>query len=288
MVYVMPAEPQLLYFADVLALSFITILGIIALKFNSITFSGLVASVVIGYIVMVIGGINYLSLLIIFFVSSSILTKIQNRINKSSKKHSSPRSYLNILSNGAIPALLIILTIFLYDNSSWNSNILLNGDINIIGLCFIGSIVVTTADTFSTEIGLINKSKPRLITNLNRYVSKGDSGGITLAGLFASVFAGIILSLTIFFTFNIFNFIFFLIIILVGVLGSIFDSVLGATIQYKGQCTSCKRHVETYLHHNKPTIKLQGSKYITNNSVNFLSSIFGSILIIVLIIFLLY
>ena len=201
----MSTEPQLLYFADVLALSFITILGIIALKFNSITFSGLVASVVLGYIVMVVGGPNYLILLIIFFVSSSILTKIQKRLNQPSKKHSSPRSYINILSNGLIPTFLIILTIFIYDNSTWNSENLLNGDINIIGLCFIGSIVVTTADTFSTEIGLINKSKPRLITNLTKYVSKGDSGGVTLSGLLASIFAGIIISLTVFFTFDIFH-----------------------------------------------------------------------------------
>tara|TARA_B100001750_G_C15421397_1_gene553135 strand:+ start:132 stop:983 length:852 start_codon:yes stop_codon:yes gene_type:complete len=283
----MSTEPQLLYFADVLALSFITILGIIALKFNSITFSGLVASVVIGYIVMVIGGPHYLILLIIFFVSSSIFTKIQKKLNKSSKKHSSPRSYINILANGVTPTFLIILTIFLYDNYTWNSVTLLNGDINIIGLCFIGSIVVTTADTFSTEIGLINKSKPRLITNLTKYVSKGDSGGVTLSGLLASIFAGIIISLTVFFTFEIFHFSLFLIITLVGILGSLFDSILGATIQYKGQCVSCKLHVETYIHHNKPTIQLQGSKYITNNSVNFLSSIFGSILIIILVISLL-
>ena len=287
MVYFMSTEPQLLYFADVLALSFITILGIIALKFNSITFSGLVASVVIGYIVMVIGGPHYLILLIIFFVSSSIFTKIQKKLNKSSKKHSSPRSYINILANGVTPTFLIILTIFLYDNYTWNSVTLLNGDINIIGLCFIGSIVVTTADTFSTEIGLINKSKPRLITNLTKYVSKGDSGGVTLSGLLASIFAGIIISLTVFFTFEIFHFSLFLIITLVGILGSLFDSILGATIQYKGQCVSCKLHVETYIHHNKPTIQLQGSKYITNNSVNFLSSIFGSILIIILVISLL-
>ena len=287
MVYVMSTEPQLLYFADVLALSFITILGIIALKFNSITFSGLVASVVIGYIVMVVGGPNYLILLVIFFISSSILTKIQKKINKSSKKHSLPRSYINILSNGVTPTFLIILTIFLYDNYTWNSANLLNGDINIIGLCFIGSIVVTTADTFSTEIGLINKSKPRLITNLTKYVSKGDSGGITLSGLLASIFAGIIISLTVFFTFEIFHFSLFLIITLVGILGSLFDSILGATIQYKGQCVSCKLNVETYIHHNKPTIQLQGSKYITNNSVNFFSSIFGSILIIILVISLL-
>jgi uncharacterized membrane protein len=52
------------------------------------------------------------------------------------------------------------------------------------------------ADTFSSELGILSKSKPRLITAPWRVVPPGTNGGVTAAGLGAGLLGAFILSAT--------------------------------------------------------------------------------------------
>jgi uncharacterized membrane protein len=52
------------------------------------------------------------------------------------------------------------------------------------------------ADTFSSELGILSKSKPRLITAPWRVVPPGTNGGVTGAGLGAGLLGAFILSAT--------------------------------------------------------------------------------------------
>jgi uncharacterized membrane protein len=53
------------------------------------------------------------------------------------------------------------------------------------------------ADTFSSELGILSKSKPRLITSLNlRQVPPGTNGGVTATGLGAGLLGSFIVSAT--------------------------------------------------------------------------------------------
>lgn len=52
------------------------------------------------------------------------------------------------------------------------------------------------ADTFSSELGILSKSKPRLITAPWRVVPPGTNGGVTAAGLGAGLLGAFILSTT--------------------------------------------------------------------------------------------
>lgn len=52
------------------------------------------------------------------------------------------------------------------------------------------------ADTFSSELGILSKSKPRLITAPWRVVPPGTNGGVTTAGLGAGLLGSFILSAT--------------------------------------------------------------------------------------------
>ncbi|KAI4206754.1 MAG: hypothetical protein LQ346_000943 [Caloplaca aetnensis] len=53
------------------------------------------------------------------------------------------------------------------------------------------------ADTFSSELGILSRSRPRLLTSWNfREVPPGTNGGITLWGTMAGFLGGLIIALT--------------------------------------------------------------------------------------------
>lgn len=58
----------------------------------------------------------------------------------------------------------------------------------------IANYAAVAADTFSSELGILAKGPPRLITSLNlRKVPKGTNGGVTLVGLAAGLFGSLII-----------------------------------------------------------------------------------------------
>lgn len=122
-----------------------------------------------------------------------------------------------------------------------------NGDILPIGI--IACYAVAAADTFSSELGILARSQPRLITNPARTVPRGTNGGVTIEGLVAGLVGSTIIAFT---AVNLLPFCdetykgalgggpefsstyrtyLTIAISLWGVVGSIFDSWLGAMFQ---------------------------------------------------------
>jgi uncharacterized protein (TIGR00297 family) len=95
------------------------------------------------------------------------------------------------------------------------------------------------ADTFSSELGILSKSKPRLITSLNlREVPPGTNGGVTVTGLGAGLLGSFIVSLTsavvLPFCSNVGikeRALWTVAMTFWGALGSVLDSVLGGLLQ---------------------------------------------------------
>lgn len=66
------------------------------------------------------------------------------------------------------------------------------GDLLVVGI--IANYAAVAADTFSSELGILSKSPPRLITSLNlRKVPPGTNGGVTLTGTLAGLLGSTIL-----------------------------------------------------------------------------------------------
>jgi uncharacterized membrane protein len=66
------------------------------------------------------------------------------------------------------------------------------GDLLVIGI--VANYACVAADTFSSELGILSKSEPRLITSLGfRKVPRGTNGGVTLTGLAAGLLGSIII-----------------------------------------------------------------------------------------------
>jgi len=63
-----------------------------------------------------------------------------------------------------------------------------------------------------------------------------------------------------------------------GLIGALFDSLLGATVQAIYHCPRCQKETEQHPAHNcgTPTILLRGWRWLSNDRVNFLSSILGA------------
>lgn len=66
------------------------------------------------------------------------------------------------------------------------------GDLLVVGI--IANYAAVAADTFSSELGILSKTAPRLITSLTfRKVPPGTNGGVTLVGLAAGLFGSMII-----------------------------------------------------------------------------------------------
>jgi uncharacterized protein (TIGR00297 family) len=172
---------------------------------------GIAAAFFLLFLIFVFGKeIWYLFLfpLLLFLILSWIVTNIGKEKKKKLGTFEKKRSIQNVFANGAIPIVMIVFYYFT------------NNQIFILG--YLGAVAAITSDKFSSEIGILNGT-PRRIIDFKK-VKKGESGGITLLGSIAGIFASFLISLTSF-LFGVQNKI--LLIFLAGVVGNIFDSLFG-------------------------------------------------------------
>ena len=204
-------------------------LSIIAYRLRMLTFSGALASLLVGYIVGVFGSVYWLVLLIVFTSAGLIATKVDfGDKHKHGLQEGSfgERTHKNVLGVG-IPACIFA---FLYGVL----HLLLNGEYNLaLTVAFITTITVAAADTVASEIGFRDQ-KVWLITTFER-VRRGTNGGVSVLGtvssLAAAAFTGIVGWLLIFRGIDIYV----LIPIVMGFAGNLIDSLLGASLEGKGK-----------------------------------------------------
>jgi uncharacterized protein (TIGR00297 family) len=147
---------------------------------------------------------------------------------------------------------------------------------------FAASLASVNADTWATELGVLNPTLPRLITDLQKRVEKGTSGGVSLWGTFASLLGASIIALlaVLLSPTEALNTNYFLLITAAGVAGSLFDSLLGATVQAMYYCPTDKKETEKHPLHTcgTETIHIRGWEWLTNDWVNFACSAFGAVI----------
>lgn len=199
-------------------------------------------------------------------------------------KGSTKRDALQVIANGFIP-LLFALGYFLFELLP-NLSASHTNPHNPFDPLFIGVFVafaVHTADTWATEIGILSKSSPRLVTNFRQRVDPGTSGGITLYGSSASLLGAVLIAAVFFVsaliisssTINETLLLSFLLIIIGGFLGSILDSIEGAAIQGIYYCNHCEKETETNPHKRcgNETTLYRGIRLINNDFVNLSSAL---------------
>lgn len=244
------------------------LIAIAAYRVHSLSRSGAIAAVLVGTVIFGIGGWQWAVLLLAFFISSTLLTRaFKRRKTGLSEKFSKggQRDAGQVFGNGGLATIFAGLHYFL-PNAPW------------VWLAFAASLAAVNADTWSTELGVLNPHPPRMLTNLGRVVEKGTSGGVSLVGTLAALAGAALVGIlaTLFppapapWTIGVW-------ITLAGFLGSLFDSLLGATIQAIYHCPSCDKETERHPLHTcgTPTSLKRGWDWLNNDLVNLGCAVFA-------------
>lgn len=124
-----------------------------------------------------------------------------------------PRTHVQVLANSVVASALILLHLFKSPRAVNGDCWAYGSDPIVVGIvryvkplarmtCLVhlmrsSNYAAVAADTFSSELGILSKSKPRLLTSWNlREVPPGTNGGISLVGTLAGFLGAFIIALT--------------------------------------------------------------------------------------------
>ena len=251
------------------------IIALLAKRAGALNASGAVAAAVLGTVIFGLGGLSWSILLLAFFITSSGLSRMfKRRKLGNDEKHAkgSRRDAAQVLANGGLAGVCVLVNlVFPHSILPW--------------LGFAGSLAAANADTWATELGILSKSPPRLITT-GKPVDAGTSGGVSLTGTAFSLSGSMLIALlaalpwshTVSVNRPLDALLVILVVGLAGLSGSLFDSYLGATLQAIYYCPSCKKETEKHPLHicGTATSQVKGLSWMNNDLVNLFCTACGA------------
>ena len=249
------------------------IVGILGYRRGALSGSGVVGALITGTLIFGLGGWEWGVLLVAFFISSSVLSFYrahdkQELAEKFAKGHR--RDLGQALANGGVAALLAVLSRLLPLPGG--------GREGVWFFACAGAMAAVNADTWATELGVLSPHPPRLITT-GRRVQVGASGGITWSGMAASLGGALLIGLLGALVLGqgwAAAGALLLAATVGGLAGSLFDSLLGASVQAIYWCDTCGKETERQVHRcGVQTRLLRGWRWLNNDLVNLSASAVG-------------
>ncbi|MFN2252399.1 MAG: DUF92 domain-containing protein [Anaerolineae bacterium] len=253
---------------------------------GALTSSGALAALAVGTLTFGVGGPKWGVLLVTVFVSSSALSAWRREdkepLATEIQAKGPRRDATQILANSGVAALLAAASQFAPPGAEAG-----------LFAAYAGALAAVTADTWATELGLLSRIAPRMITT-GEVVEPGTSGGVTVLGTSAAVLGGAFIGLCAAglaalsdvaefgsLDVHLLNVPLAARLMLVtpvsGLAGSAFDSYLGATVQAQYTCPRCGDVTERRVHGcGTPTEHSAGWRWMDNDTVNFLASLVGA------------
>jgi uncharacterized membrane protein len=171
---------------------------------------------------------------------------------------------------------------------------------------FAGAFAAANADTWATELGVLSRSAPRLITT-GKPAERGTSGAISGTGILAAFCGSLVVALlaVLFWQGRVTGLpvnspewivrlfgaeqptlstaqglLWALGITISGLLGSLVDSLLGATVQAIYYCPTCQKETERHPLHlcGAPTTLIRGLPWMDNDWVNTICTLAGGVI----------
>ena len=254
------------------------------------------------------------ALLGIFFLIGSAATKVKHDVKARLTLSSSgspggegARTHVQVLANSGVATLLVLLSVLKFRAVSEKEACLGYGDdLLIVGI--VSNYAAVAADTLSSELGILSKSQPRLITT-GRTVPPGTNGGVTGTGLLAGLAGSFVIAVSsaVLLPFCVKSsgpvgrvlmanerrgwgwddkVMWVMFITLWGALGSVLDSVLGAVLQGTVEDKRTGKVIEanggtrvltSSSHSGNSGRILRGVDLLDNNQVNFAMALLMSV-----------
>ena len=217
-------------------LPLIIIVMILCIKTKKLTVPASLTAGLVGFLIFVGTGYTGITMLGSFFVMGILATSHKKQQKAVIGEHQQERKAGQVLANGGVAAILATLAIF--DPAHVNMYIIM----------LAGSLASATADTLSSELGMVYGRNFYNILTFRRE-QKGLDGVISIEGTLLGAAGTLIIA-------GIYAVAYgadrnCLIIVLAGILGNFADSVLGAALERK--------------------------HYIDNDVVNFLNTFFAAL-----------
>ncbi len=244
---------------------------------KSLTNTGIAAAFITGVIHSLPPSNLFLVLIVVFYLTSSKATKFKDEIK--SKKTKIPadknslttshtqRTHIQVLANSIVASILILVSIFTKDEKIQN----------ILKAGVVSQYAAVIADTWSSELGILSKTDPFLITNF-KTVPPGTNGGVSNAGLLSGLAGASLISAVSVVTYTEQKFVLWIYFSFIGLLGSVIDSLLGAFLQASVidkkdglilESLGGSKINETYVNDTKNELQtVSGSDILSNNQVN--------------------
>ncbi len=225
----------------------------------------------VGTLVFGAGGWAYSLPLLVFFIGSSVLTRLNQRRTAGVQllAKSGPRDAGQVLANGLLPVFVLLL-------------IPLTGQ-PLAFEVFLAAVAAACADTWATEFGLLWGRAPRSIVN-GRSVAPGTSGGVTMPGFVGALLGSAVIAACV---------VLppantkpesgaFAAIAIAGFAAQLLDSFVGATLQRKNRCVVCGVETEAAEHCEAATQHIAGKAWLNNDGVNLICGLAGIVVAAVL------
>jgi uncharacterized protein (TIGR00297 family) len=252
-------------------LIFALLIAVFSFRARFLTRDGAIAQFFLGWVVLGLGGWGWAVPIIVFFVTSSVLSLVakqrQMYLDLIVAKGST-RDAAQVFANGGVGGVAVLGNYFL-PGYFWY-------------VAYIGSLAAAAADTWGTELGTLLPKQTRLIHTL-RIVESGSSGGVSLPGTFGGMMGAIVVATSAAFWLSGDVREVLVSVVIAGVAGSLIDSIIGATIQSQFRCVVCGKITERKMHCQVSTLHERGVPWFGNDLVNFVCTLSGALLALVLV-----
>ena len=235
------------------------------LERKNLTRGGTIAAIFLDIAVSIsLGNIGFL-LLLAFLVLGILTDKLKKKNTECKEEKSSHRDASQVLANGLVPIVCAAIYFVIGERAFL--------------LAFVAALAEALGDTAASSLGSYSKSTFDLFKF--RKCEQGISGGVSFVGTLAAILFSAIIPV-IAFAFGLISPSEMIIATAIAILGVFFDSLLGSLLQAKFRCSVCGSLTEKREHCGAHTHLASGLRAICNDTVNAISTLFTSVIAIVI------